>query len=55
MWRFIHRRNIELLRKRVAEEKNEEERLRLARQLAEEEARHWRTAEKHEPEPRPLR
>ena len=54
MWKFIQRMNIEFLRKQVAETKNEEERARLARRLAEEEARRLKGSEKRDLEVPPF-
>ncbi len=53
MWHFIHRKNIELYRKKLETAETEEERARIAKLLAEEEAKQWQAAD--DPEPDPLR
>ncbi len=56
MWKYIQRMNIEMLRRRLAKTTNDAERARLARAIAEEEAKRIKDAERPTlPEPPTMR
>ena len=50
MWHFIHRKLVDLYRRQLAETKDEGQRARLAKVVAQEEARLRREGDKKDPE-----
>lgn len=51
MWKLVQRMTVELLRKRLAECKDDEERKRLSRRLARQEAKLLKNSDKRDPDP----